>query len=306
MNKTIIPIRYLVVLGTFLLSLLLYIDRVCISVAKEPIQGSLSLTETQMGWVLSIFALGYALFQTPSGIMADRFGPRVVLSSIVTIWSVFTALTGVAWNFITLLITRLFFGAGEAGAFPSMARAIFNWIPLAERGLVTGINFSGSRLGAAFALPLVAWMINDLGWRNSFYLLGAIGLVWALIWYFVFRDSPDQQPLMPAEERDYILQNRQKNEGTREKVKLKLGIMLRSKNMQLAMLQYFCSNFTFFFALTWLFPHVKETYHLNAVEAGFYTSAPLIFGAIGNWFSGWLVDFLYKKGIGTCPAASRP
>ena len=93
MNRTIIPVRYIVVMGTFLLSLLLYIDRVCISVAKEPIQNSLALTNTQMGWVLSVFALGYALFQTPSGILADRYGPRIVLSTIVTVWSAFTAHT---------------------------------------------------------------------------------------------------------------------------------------------------------------------------------------------------------------------
>ena len=177
-----------------------------------------------------------------------------------------------------------------------MARATFNWMPLSERGLVTGINFSGSRLGAAFALPLVAWMTNEFGWRDSFYILGVVGLVWAVIWFVLFRDSPERQPYISTTEKDYILKNRQKSERQKEGEKLDLRVMLHSRNMQLAMLQYFCSNFTFFFALTWLFPHVKETYQLDAVEAGLYTSAPLVFGALGNWFSGWLVDYLYKKG----------
>ena len=192
MNKfSHFPKRYLMIAGTFLLALLLYIDRICISVAKEPISETLSLTDKQMGWVLAIFSLGYAFFQTPSGMLADRLGPRKVLASIVTIWSLFTALTGFVWNFISLLIIRFLFGAGEAGAFPGMTRAVYNWIPLKERGLVTGINFSGSRLGAAFALPLVVWLIDSFGWRTSFLIMGIVGILWALMWYLLFRDDPE-------------------------------------------------------------------------------------------------------------------
>jgi len=174
------PKRYFMVMGTFLLALLLYVDRICISVAKEPIADALSLSDKQMGWILAAFSLGYAFFQTPSGIMADRYGPRKVLAIIVVLWSTFTALTGAAWNFISLIIVRFLFGAGEAGAFPGMSRAIYSWIPLKERGIVTGINFSGSRLGAAFAVPVVAWLITDFGWRNTFIVLGVAGVVWAL------------------------------------------------------------------------------------------------------------------------------
>ncbi|MDN5213778.1 MFS transporter [Fulvivirgaceae bacterium BMA12] len=289
MNK-----RYFLVLGTFLLALLLYIDRVCISVAKDPIAGDLGLNDKMMGWVLSAFALGYALMQTPSGMMADKYGPRKTLATIVSLWSFFTALTGAVWNFIALLAVRLLFGAGEAGAFPSMSRAIFSWIPLNERGLITGINFSGSRLGAAFALPAVAWLIDVFGWRVSFALLGVIGILWALVWFLLFRDEPEDHPSLSAEEKKYILENRQ---TVSEKVqKLSFKTIISSKNMWLAMGQYFASNFTFFFALTWLFPHLKNKYQLDSLEAGFYASAPLIFGALGNWFSGWLVDYIYRQG----------
>ena len=188
--KKLIPTRYLFVLATFSLSLLLYIDRVCISAAKSPIAEALHLSDIQMGWVLSIFALGYALFQTPSGILADKFGARRVLTAIVCIWSVFTALTGAAWNYTSLLVVRFLFGAGEAGAYPSISSAVFKWIPLSERGKVNGINFSGSRVGAAFALPAIAFLIEALGWRNTFIFLGALGFVWATFWYFWFTDRP--------------------------------------------------------------------------------------------------------------------
>lgn len=292
----IVPGRYIVSLGMFLLALLLYIDRVCISVAKDPIAGSLELSDKAMGWVLSIFALGYALFQVPGGMMADRWGPRKVLAGIVSFWSLLTALTGAAWNFISLLLFRFFFGAGEAGAFPGLSRAIYSWIPLKERGIITGINFSGSRLGAAFALPLVAWMIDSLGWRLSFAFLGGIGVVWASLWYLAFRDDPQEHPLISDEEKDFIVENRQEQAKEAEGPQLSFGEVLKSSNVWYTMLQYFCSNFTFFFALTWLFPHLKSTYNLEAVEAGWYASAPLVMGAVGNWFAGWWVDDLYKKG----------
>ena len=286
--------RFFFVLGTFSLSLLLYIDRTCISVAKDPIAKSLGLSDTQMGWVLSAFALGYALAQTPSGILADRFGARRVLAGVVAFWSILTALTGAAWNFISLIIARFIFGVGEAGAFPSMARAAFSWIPLSERGLVTGINFSGSRLGAAFAMPLMAWMLTVLGWRTTFFVLGGAGIVWAFVWYALFRDMPEDHPKLSQEEKDLIVQTRQKHSA--DAPALNAGIMLSSGNMWSAMAQYFCSNFTFFFCLTWLFPYIKNHYSLGTLEASWLTSLPLIGGAFGNWFSGWLVDAVFRRG----------
>ncbi len=295
-EKTTFPRRYFMVAGTFLLALLLYVDRICISVAKEPISEAMGLSDKQMGWVLAAFSLGYAFFQTPSGILADRFGPRKILAAIVSIWSLFTALTGLAFNFVSLLTVRFLFGAGEAGAFPGMSRAIYSWIPLKERGIVTGINFSGSRLGAAFALPAVAWMIDSFGWRTTFFALGAVGVLWALAWFIFFRDNPEDHNGISDSEKEFILSTRQERETAISKEKIHFGSLLKSKNMWLAMGQYFCSNFTFFFALTWLFPHIKSEYGLSTVEAGFYTALPLVFGAFGNWFSGWLIDTIFKKG----------
>jgi ACS family glucarate transporter-like MFS transporter len=294
-EKALVPKRIVFVTGTFLLSVLLYVDRVCISAAQPNVVADLGLTDTEMGWVLSVFALGYALFQTPSGMLADRFGPRRILTAVVTFWSIFTALTGTAFNYVSMLIYRFLFGVGEAGAFPGMARAVFSWIPMKERGLITGINFSGSRLGAAFALPVVAWMIESIGWRSSFGVLGGIGFVWALVWYAWFRDDPVEHKGISKKELDYILVHRQQVEqGSPDR--LSAGQLLSSKNMWLAMAQYFASNFTFFFTLTWLFPHIKSEYGLETVEAAFYASAPLVAGAFGNWFSGWLVDRIYNGG----------
>jgi len=339
---TLLPCRHLLVLGTFCLSVLLYVDRVCISAAKDHIAHDLSLDDRAMGWVLSAFALGYALLQTPGGWLADRVGPRRLLSGIVLFWSAFTGLTATAFNLPAMLLTRFLFGAGEAGAFPGIARAAYSWIPMQERGIVQGINFSGSRVGGAVSLVAVPALIDALGWRPSFVVLMAIGCVWAAWWYRWFRDDPAQHRHIKPAELEYILTHRQqvttvqdarrsarisdtadtagcRSPGDQETCvpsggsvgrpatapgpatapnaeAISLGAFFSSGNLWLVSLQYFCSNFTFFFCLTWLFPHLKATYQLSGIQAGLYSAAPLVGGALGNWAAGWLVDRIYRDG----------
>jgi ACS family glucarate transporter-like MFS transporter len=290
-----IPTRYKLIAWTFSLSMLLYIDRVAISTARTPLSEAFNLSDTQFGWVLSAFALGYALFQTPAGALADRYGARRVLALIVALWSVFTALTGLAWSFASLLLFRFLFGAAEAGAYPACARAFYAWLPAAERGLAQGINFSGSRLGAAFALPAVAWLIVAAGWRGAFIILGALGVVWAIAWYGWFRNTPGEHPGVSETERQLIAEGRPAS-GSAAEGAPRLGTLWRSRNVRLAMGQYFASNFTFFFCLTWLFPHLQRTYQLEALYAGLLAAMPLVGGALGNWVGGAVVDSLYRRG----------
>ncbi|WP_242204105.1 MFS transporter [Aestuariivivens insulae] len=287
--------RYGFFAGSFLITLLLYIDRVCISSAKDSITGDLNLTDIQMGWVLSAFALGYALFQVPGGALGDRFGVRKVMTSIMVLWSIFTALTGAAWNYTSMLLARFIFGSGEAGAFPNIARAAYSWIPLKERGIFQGINFSGSRLGAAFALPLVAYLIDAWGWRNIFYFFGAVGIVCALLFYLFFRNKPEEHPGISEIEKAFIINNRQQGKEI-DKENLSVKRILGSTNTILAMVQYIGSNFIFFFMLTWLFPYIKDKYNLNLITTGLYAMMPLLAGALGNWVSGYTVDTIYKTG----------
>jgi ACS family glucarate transporter-like MFS transporter len=245
---------------------------------------------------MAIFTLGYALLQTPTGMLADREGPRFVISLIVTLWSGLTALTGFAWNFVSMMVIRFLFGAGEAGAFPALSKVVYYWYPVKERGIIQGINFSGSRIGAAFAMPLIAWMITEIGWRHSFLVFGAIGVLFGIIWYFIFRDRPEDSRLVSESEREYIIKTRQQPSVKHAVKKLTVSKLFRSSNVWMAMVQYICSNFTFYFTLTWMFPFIKEKFALDPVQAGMYASIPLIAGAAGNWFSGILVDAIYRRG----------
>lgn len=288
------PFRYLLVVLTFCLSLLLYIDRTCIATSKTTIVEEFGMTDIQWGWAMAIFTLGYALAQTPTGTLADRTGPRIMLGSIVALWSLMTAVTGAVTGFVQLMIARFVFGATEAGAFPGLARATFSWYPVKERGLVTGINFSASRLGAAAAMFFMPVLIDQVGWRGAFFLLGGIGILFAIVWVWIFRNDPTEHPSVSEEEKEYIVANRQKvSEDAAES--LPFSQIISSKSVWLTMVQYFCSNFTFFFALTWLFPYVKGTYELTSTNAGLLCTLPLIGGAMGNWFSGYLVDWLFTR-----------
>ncbi|WP_231603262.1 MFS transporter [Neorhodopirellula pilleata] len=289
--------RSFLVAATFLLSVLLYVDRVCISAAKNEVASDLSLSDQQMGWVFAAFSLGYALFQTPSGLLADRLGPRRVLAGIVAVWSVFTGLTAAVGSFATMLLVRFCFGAGEAGAFPGMARAMYSWIPMQERGIVQGINFSGSRIGAALTLPLITGLIDQLGWRPTFVILMLIGCVWSVVWLVFFRDDPIDTPWIGESEKEYILANRQTqtSDRTSDENHSLLSLIVRSGNVRALSAQYFASNFIFFFGLTWFFPQLMTRYGLTGMQASLFTAMPMVCGAIGNWVAGWWVDRLYSR-----------
>jgi MFS transporter, ACS family, glucarate transporter len=270
----------MVVVALFALSMITYVDRVCISAAKDPIATEMHLSDTAMGLVFSAFALGYALAQIPCGWLADRLGPRLALTFVVTLWSALTSLTGAAWNLASLVTIRFLFGIGEAGAFPGSARAICNWLPSGERGRANGIVLSGSRLGGAVSFPLLAYMLARWQWRTSFFILGGLGLAWALFWLLWFRDRPKEDIAAVRETRD-------ESAG--------LSAILGSMPMTIAMLQYFASNFTFFIGLSWMLPYLKKQFHLPDGEAAAYAMAPLLAGAFSQWIAGWLVDTIYHS-----------
>jgi MFS family permease len=167
-----------------------YLDRVCISVAGPRMQDDLHIGPAGWGWVTGVFAISYCLFELPTGLLGDRIGPRRVLTRIVLWWSAFTALTGAMTSYYPLLITRFLFGAGEAGAYPNGSIVVTRWFPRARKATMAGVMLAASQVGGAAAPLLVVPIQSAYGWRMSFYIFGAIGVLWATTWYVLFRDTP--------------------------------------------------------------------------------------------------------------------
>lgn len=266
--------RAILLVLLFLLSWILYLDRAAISTAKDLIARDLALSNDAMGVVFGAFALAYALAQIPAGWFADRFGPRLTLTVVVAAWSIFTALTGLAPEFATLVGIRFLFGLAEAGAFPASARAFYTCLPPELHGRANGIIFSGSRLGAALSFPILAGLLDGFGWRSAFFVLGIPGLVWAAVWFAWFRDKP--MPVAKAIDRPF-------------------GRIFRSRAMLQVMGQYFASNFTFFLCLSWMLPYLMERYQLTRERASWYSMTILLVGATAQWVSGFLTDWLYPR-----------
>lgn len=180
-----------------------YLDRVCISVAGPRMQEDLGIDPVRWGWVTGVFTLAYAMFEIPTGAMGDRLGARRVLTRIVAWWSVFTALTGAVTGFWPLIAVRFLFGAGEAGAFPNASIVVSRWFTAAQRATMSGVNLSAGQIGGALAPILVVPIQMRFGWRAAFFVFGAAGVVWSIVWYAWFRDTPEEKAgAAPAAARD--------------------------------------------------------------------------------------------------------
>ncbi len=176
-----------------LLSVITYLDRVCIAVAGPRMQEDLHISPEAWGWVTSVFFLSYSAFEIPTGALGDRIGPRRVLTRIVAWWSGFTTLTGMVSNYYVLLLVRFCFGAGEAGAYPNASAVIARWIPAASRTRAWGVVWMTAQIGAALSPVLVVPIQMRYGWRAPFFVFGFLGLVWSAAWYAWFRDSPQEK-----------------------------------------------------------------------------------------------------------------
>ena len=160
-----------------LLSVITYLDRVCIAVAGPRMQDALHISPEAWGWVTSVFFLSYSAFEIPTGALGDRIGPRRVLTRIVAWWSAFTALTGTVSNYYVLLFVRLCFGAGEAGAYPNASAVIARWMPVAQRTRAWGTVWMTSQVGAfGRCLCLPGWLLRQL--QHAIHPDGGAALCW--------------------------------------------------------------------------------------------------------------------------------
>jgi ACS family glucarate transporter-like MFS transporter len=274
----------------FILSIITYIDRVCISTAAPAIRQELGLSTVQLGWVFSIFTFAYAFFEIPSGWLADVLGPRRMMTRIVVWWSAFTMATGFAWNFPVLLATRFLFGVGEAGAFPTISRSFSRWFPRREVGNAHGILFMGTRFGGALAPPMAVAIMAFTGWRVSFFIFGILGVIWSVFWFRWYRDDPRDHPGTTREELQVILN------GIQQDKSVALGWRsFLNRNLVLICVMYSGMVYQFYFYLTWLPSYLTEARGFSTRQAGLLAGLILFAGGIATATGGWLTDFLVKR-----------
>jgi len=287
-------VRHVVLGLTVAAYMITYMDRVVMSAAVPSIQKEFGFSLVTMGLIVSSFRWAYALFQIPGGWFGDWIGPRRAFSIIVTWWSLFTSLTAAAWGAMSMATIRFLFGVGEAGAFPIATRSLSRWVLPAERGFVQGLTHAGSRLGGALTPPLVVFILVRYGWRVPFIGFGCIGLLWEGLWFWYYRDGPDEHPSVNAAERELISNSL----GTMHRTAGR-GIpwkrILSSPQMWLICAMYFCYAYSIDFYLTWFPKYLNAARGLSLEAMGVYASVPLIAGTLGDLFGGWISDVFVKN-----------
>ena len=286
------PYRYRILIFLFFLTLITYLDRICISLVGVRVKSEFNLTNEQFGWVLGSFALAYAIFEIPSGVLGDRIGQRAVFMRIVLWWSLFTALTGFTTGLYTLILVRFLFGMGESGAYPTSSAVISRWFPTGETARSMTSLFVGQNAGAAIAPLIVIPIVVAFGWRASFFVNGFIGLIWVFICFLWFRNNPSEMRGVTNEERNFIESNRRFIE---HKQSFSWKIALKSRSLRALAGSLFCSQWAQYFFIAWMPVYLQEGRHFSEYNMKIITSYFFIIGIAGVLIAGFLSDWLVKR-----------
>ena len=295
-------VRWIILLLMVAASFVSYVLRTNVSIVGATMISELRITEFQLGMVLSAFALGYALFQFPGGILGDTCGPRLAISLMFIAWGTLTVITAlvpgpaVASTMVILsflIVARFLVGATHAPIFPVQATAISNWFPVGSWGLPNGLGSTGLTLGAAATGPLIVWMLPILGWRGSFFVTAPVAFLLAALWWWYARDTPHQHASTSQAEISRIEANRPSVQAAPEKGLWKVA--LRDRNILLIALSYSFMNYVFYLFFNWFFYYLVEVRGFSAEEAAGLSAVQWILGAIGAWLGGLSCDRLIRR-----------
>lgn len=273
------------------LAVITFLDRISISVAGPRIQEELHITPERWGWILGAFVLAYGLFEIPTGALGDRSGQRNVLTRIVLWWSGFTALTGAATGFRGLLLIRFLFGAGEAGAYPNAAGVIARWFPLREHARSQGFIWAASRFGGALSPLLVVPLQAALGWRAAFWILGAVGAMWAVVWSLWYHDKPEDQPGITEEE----LAEAPAAGAVKRHASLPWRVLAASPQIRIIVAMYWCYAWGSWFFFAWFPTYLVKSAGFTEKQMGVIAALPFLMGTLGNLVGGTISDRLVAR-----------
>lgn len=286
------PYRYRVLVLLCSLATLTYLDRICISIVGVRVKTDLDLSNTQFGWVLASFALAYALFEIPSGVLGDRIGPRAVFIRIVIWWSIFTIFTGFATGLVSLIIIRFLFGMGESGTYPNILIVVSRWFPVNEHGRVLSWVGIGSQIGSAIAPLIIVPLAVAYGWRMPFFVNGLIGFVWVFICYRWFQNFPAEMKKIPPEEKNYIEANCRHSP---HHAHISWITILKQRNTLALMMMYFCCQWANYFFVAWMPVYLQEGRHFSENAMKMITFTLFVAGFIGLLLGGFCSDWLVRK-----------
>jgi len=304
-------VRWVLIFWMFIISAIAYLDRVNISIAGNAIQTEFGFSTVELGWVFSAFVIGYALFQAPGGRLADRFGPRLILTLGVIWWGIFTTVTallpaGIAHALALMILVRFVLGLGEAVVYPASNRLVAAWIPSQERGIANGIIFAGVGFGAGVTPPLITFILLNYGWRWSFYACAIIGTAAGVIWYLLARDNPKEHPWTRPAERSYIEAGLPTKAAMEKHQTLPWGKILASKDVMAITASYFTYGYVAYIFFTWFFIYLSKVRGLDLKASALYSMLPFLAMATCSPLGGYIADRLTKRygvRIGRCGIA---
>jgi sugar phosphate permease len=289
-------IRYQVLGFTFLAYMITYINRVCISNAVPSIQKEFGFSIVTVGWILSSFQWGYALFQIPGGWLGDRIGARRALALIITLRSFFTSAVTLAWNDVSMFVIQFLCGTAEAGVFPIATSSLSRWMLPSERGIAQGSNHAGSRLGGAITPILVVFIIAHWGWRAAFVCCSCLGVIWAAAWYWFYRNSPAEHRAVNEGERNLIESALENEFGRRAKSSsVPWRQILHSPQMWILSAMYFCYSYDLSVYLFWFPKYLNARRGFDLAHMGYFSSLVLLAGVVGDLAGGGISDLWAKR-----------
>lgn len=286
--------RYIAIAFMVTLAMVTYLDRACIGAMMPRIAGEFSLDKAQQGWVYFAFILAYAMFEIPTARWADQRGAKSVLTRIVSWWSVFTLVTAGAFNYSALLATRFLFGAGEAGAWPCVARVMSRWVPGRSRGTAKGIFFAGAYASAAATTAIVTPLLGHMSWRSILLIFGCVGFVWVIAWQLWFRNEPTDHPAVNEAERELILADRPAESPTPAGWAYWRSL-LRQRNVILLCIAYMPNCATFYFCITWLPTYLMNRHGFENDQLGLVAALPLALSIATQFLGGFVSDLIARR-----------
>jgi ACS family glucarate transporter-like MFS transporter len=310
--------RWVLIFWIFILSAVAYLDRVNISIAGASIASEYHLSDVKLGYVFSSFLIGYAACQAPGGRLADRFGPRRVITLAVLWWGLFSVLTAsvpvrLGAALLLLIAIRMLLGAGEAVIYPASNQFVSKWIPTTERGLANGLIFAGVGAGAGATPLLITAIMIHYGWRASFGISAALGVIAGAVWYLAARDTPETHPWVSARERRHIeagltlgphtIEQQRMGRPRLEKAQMLWRAILTSREVVAMALSYFTYGYVAWIFFSWFFIYLNRVRGLNLKTSAFFSMLPFLAMAAGSLGGGAVSDALTRhlgKRSGRC------